>query len=300
MDTNLRPRIAIAQGIIDGNYDIDTKKWLDIQDQKIDTILVKEKQLSKKLLSQMLNQEVYPTSSLYYAGMTFVSLLFLWIVFRKFKDASEEEIISNKQIVKKVYSSDTNTKFKKRATDIPLSTFEIVENSQDRDDEIRFDFFNPQDEFARIIKLYQEKTKNRKIPFDYRLDPYLIKRCVGDMEKIDKALLYLLKYLLKSSSKRNALLMQIESIAQTKLETAIRITVNQNNKQFTQDEIKKIHNSTKSKIYQETTQTIPLTKTKEHLIEVAKLISKIDGNFTIKNDEKTGVDFILTINLKRE
>ena len=315
-------RVYIARGITTGNYQISSQKWLEKANQKRDRVIQSEEKLYNHIQSQLTNETSYPKALLYNSAFALFTLLSFFTLIRSQKTQSNkretnQDIVrkrevydtSNKEIIHKRRMSDTpknNSLFdevqyqgvQQRSTDIPLTnTAQVKRPNIPEDESIRA--FNPMEEFAHIINRFAAKTAKRDIGFKYKLDYTLPTYCIGDIDKIYEALNYLLDYTIQSSNSRSFLTLNIDNIAQTKLESAISFSLKQSNSHFTKEEIKEIQNARYNNIYKKKARAVKLNKTKENLRKVSKSISSINGNFQIKSDSKNETDFIVTVNLKR-
>jgi hypothetical protein len=189
---------------------------------------------------------------------------------------------------------------KKRATDIPLTNIQEMQTYEKSDLDDYPISFNPVEEFARIINQFKEKTSEKDIGFIYKIDPTIPTHCIGEISKINRALLHLLRYTIQSSNYKNIITLSIDNIAQTKFENAIRFSLNQTNNHLTEDEIRKIHSAKHPMIYSEIKNKIKLSPAKENLVKLNKIISTISGNFKILSDKKDETNLQITVNLKRE
>ncbi len=315
-------RVYIARGITTGNYQISTQKWFEKSDRKRDRVKQSEEKLYNHIQSQLTNETSYPKALVYNSALALFALLSLFALIGSQKTHSRQRD-TNRDIVRKREVYDTNNEemiqkkrmtdipkidslvdevqysgIQQRATDIPLTNATQIDTSHAPINEsIRT--FNPMEEFAHVINRFTAKTAKRDIGFKYKLDYTIPTYCIGDIDEIHRALNYLLDYTIKSSNSKSFLTLNIENIAQTKLESAISFSLKQNNSHFTKEEIKEIQNARYNNIYKKETRAVKLNKAKEILRKVSKSISSINGNFQIKSDSKNETDFIVTVNLKR-
>ncbi len=189
-----------------------------------------------------------------------------------------------------------------RATDIPLtnSLQNKVFQTYTGDNGKTIQSFNPMEEFAHIINNFIEKTSKKNIGFKYTLDQTIPTYCIGDINKIHEAFHFLTNYAIKSSNSRTFLTLNIENIAQTKMESAIRFSLNQSNTHINNEEIKQIHDAKYDSIYKSLVDSAKLSKAKINLLKVSNLTRSMDGGFQIKNDENNSSNFQITLNLRRK
>ena len=313
-------RLDIARGISTGDYKVTPEKWLEKINQKIDRVIQSEDKLYNHIQSKLKDKTSYPKGLIYNIAISLFLLLFLILLLRSYKSNSKKREITqdivkkrenytteNGNIIRKKRMSDvskSNTLFdktqhseiKQRATDIPLSNSTKIDESISKEDKSTISAFNPMEEFAHIVNSFTDKTDKKGISFKYQIDSTIPTYCIGDIYKIHQILEYLMKYAIKSSNSKKFLTFSIDNIAQTKIENAIRFSLKQDNTNFTKEEIREIKNSR----YANFSRSINLSKEKENLIKVSKLISSIDGNFHIINNVKNKTEFQITVNLKRE
>ena len=309
--------IAIAQGITTGNYNIDIKTWLENSNNKIIQVLDNQEKVYNSLYSKIKTKKSSPQTLLFNLIITLFLLYILFTLLKSHKKSTVKKS-SNKDIVKKVHISSNKNRITdkpnaelpanlktpihgKRSTDIPSTNSIQKENkTYIHNEEATIKSFNPMEEFAHTINHFVEKTSKKDIGFKYLLDPTIPSYCIGDIEKIQEAMHYLSNYTINSSNSKNFLTLNIENIAQTKMENAIMISLNQSNHHMPEEEIKEILDAKYETLYKKSIDSRKFNKLKINLLEASHLISKIDGRFKIKQSQDHSTDFQITVNLKRK
>jgi light-regulated signal transduction histidine kinase (bacteriophytochrome) len=206
------------------------------------------------------------------------------MLIKKYKKyAIKKTITKNKYIVKKHEKIDKKS--------IPLSNMTTEEAILQTNEYSAIKTFNPMENFLLSTKNFIEKSAKKKIDFNYFIDPTIPTLCIGEGEKINKALDYLVNYAIATSKSRGTIKFNIENIASTKFESAIRFSVEDEHSHFTKEEKKQILN-----IMLKSDNKVNFNDIRDDLIYINELVHSIGGTLKIENKTPKGAIFYITIN----
>jgi len=198
-------------------------------------------------------------------------------------------VMHNKHIVRKTPRTKENL-------DMPLSNINIQKSLNTHDNYPEARTFNPMEEFLLSTKHFISRSAKKKIEFNYFIDPTIPTLCIGEIEKIKKALDYLVNYVIAVSKTKDTIKFKMENIASTKFESAIRFSIEDKHSQFTKEQKGQIL----SIVFQaKKDKTTSFDDIRDDLIYINELVHSIGGVFKIDNKPPKGAIFHITINFNR-
>jgi hypothetical protein len=277
-NNNFKSKLAIVQGVNTGKFKIKPKDWITKYSSDLNTIKKAKKDIFYKIqskLKKLVTTPQYLINDVVIALFFLISMLFL---IKKVFQESENRLVIQKDRRKVNRDNDHN-----KEKYIVLKYDNNSNNITDAVDTKEIEFsktairsFNPMQKFVNIVDILKTQTDKKDIGFKYKIDPDIPTSSIGNVSKIDEILNILIDHILTSSSSNNFLIFNAESIAQTKVENAIKISFTKSN-----------------------TNTNNISKNDDlTLLKVKKLATLIDGTFKVKGGENETI-FIVTINLKK-
>jgi hypothetical protein len=284
--------IKIIQGVVDGNYQLDINEWFQKSTQKENSLIEKQADILKDIKSKITYTKNYP-DALKYLLMGLLFLLFIfWMLIKAFKKHTKvKTVIHNKHIMRKNLRT-------KEEIDMPLSnmTMQKAFNHDKHNNYPPARTFNPMEEFLRSTKHFINRSAKKKIEFNYFIDPTIPTLCIGEIEKIQKALDYLVNYVIATSKTKDTIKFNIENIASTKFESAIRFSIEDQHSQFTKEQKKQILSIM---LASKQDKVANFDDIRDDLIYINELVHSIGGVFKIDNKPPKGAIFHITINFNR-
>jgi len=282
--------IDIIYGAIEGKYKLNINQWFQEQTKKELDLVEEQTALLNNIKSNIPYKRTYPDTFKYILmALPFLILLLIFNIKALRKRSKTKTTINNKYIVRKNQKKD-------KSLDMPLSNMETqtaflpYENQQNRKT------FNPMEEFLSSTKHFINLSAKKKIKFNYFIDPAIPTLCIGEIEKVQKALNHLINYVISTSKSRKSIKFNIENIASTKFESAIRFSIEDKHSQFTKEEKKQILSIV---IQTKKDKTTSFDDIRDDLIYINELVHSIGGVFKIENKSPKGAIFHITMNFHK-
>jgi len=285
----LSRKVKVIHGAVTGEYGIGQEEWYancNNKSNKIDSI---KKELFLDIQSTIKKVGAEPKALIYYLLASLIFLILFIVFMRKFIDSKARKIIKSSMAeIKKdlpqqhlkpqnivsqsiVVEDSDDIVLKYNSTDIPLTNGIEKQKVELKKTTIRS--FDPMQTFTSVVGYFIQECEKKDIGFKYKIDPDIPTRGIGNVSKIDEVFKLFVEYILDSTTSENTIIYDIENIAQTKAESAIRLSL------FRNSDMVKTHKS------------MNLTKMKN-------ILSAIDGNFEVE-EVRDGRVFHITINIKR-
>jgi hypothetical protein len=278
---NIDTKIKVIQGATTGEYLISQNEWQNESStisNQADSI---KKDLFLNIQSTINKVGSQPKALIYYIFISLIFLISSIVFMRKFKDSRVRKVVKASMVVKKKdlpkqeikpqHIIDNDIVLKADAPDIALSNG--VESQKVEFTKTTIRSFDPMKTFSSVVSYLMQEFQKSDTGFKYSIDPDIPTHGIGNVSKIDEVFKLLVVYILDSTTSEDLIILDIENVAQTKTESAIRFTLFRNS-------------------------DVVQSKRSENLTKIKDILTLIDGNFDVKEVED-GRNFIITINIKR-
>jgi len=286
-------KVKIIQGATTGEYSINQANWQQNSTKNSQKIDSRKKALFLDIQSTIKRVGSKPKALMYYLFASLIFLISSVVFIRKFRDSKARKVVKSSMVARKkdfskqeskpqhVMSKDISVSdevdedivLKYSASDIPLTNGVKSEKVDIKLEKTTIRAFDPMQTFTSVVGYLIQECEESDIGFKYNIDSDISNRGIGNVSKIDEVFKLFVEYILDSTTSKDLIILDIENIAQTKMESAIRFTLFRNS-------------------------DVVQTQKSANLTKIKSLLTVIGGNFDVE-EVKDGRNFIITINIKR-